>query len=156
MFFLVSLRILAYTTSCYLSHLCAWGNLSHLTVILQQFLIIKPAIAGKSKLVALTWNLPVSALAWASVQGQSVISLRKLGSWVSSLSHAKHLSRAQTVEFCRNLSSRCQARAWSSVHTACTLLNETHDKHIFQVKWSKKYRKLRLNLISLTSCLPKF
>ena len=77
----------------------------------------------------LTWNLPVSALAWARVQGQSMISLRKFGSWFSSLSHAKHLSRAQAAESCRNFSSRCQARAWSSVHTACTFLNETHDKH---------------------------
>lgn len=72
----------------------------------------------------LTWNLPVSALAWASVQGQSMSSLMKDGILSSSLSHARHLSRAHANEFCLNVSSSCQASAWSSVQTACTWLDE--------------------------------
>lgn len=101
------------------------------------FFVIKHLLQGCLKwmqlnlnewLFTLTWNLPVSALAWARVQGQSMISLRKLGSWFSNWSHAKHLSRAQTIELSLNFCSRCQARAWSSVHAACTFLNETCDK----------------------------
>lgn len=75
-------------------------------------------------LATLTWNLPVSALAWASVQGQSVSTLMTNGSFSSSLSHARHLSRAHADEFCLNVSSSCQASAWSSVQTACTWLDE--------------------------------
>ena len=80
-------------------------------------------------LFILTWNLPVSALAWARVQGQSMISLRKLGSWFSSWSHAKHFSRAQAAESCLNASSRCQARAWSSAHVAWTSLNKPQARY---------------------------
>lgn len=75
-------------------------------------------------LATLTWNLPVSALAWASVQGQSVSPEMKDGIFSSSLSHARHLSRAHADEFCLNFSSSCQASAWSSVQTACTCLDE--------------------------------
>lgn len=78
----------------------------------------------------LTWNLPVSALAWASVQGQSVSSLMKDGIFSSSLSHARHLSRAHADEFCLNSSSSCQASAWSSVQTACTWLDENTPLHL--------------------------
>lgn len=79
----------------------------------------------------LTWNRPVSALACASVHGQSMVSSRKLGKLFSSWSHCMHLSSAHAAEFSLNFSSRCQARAWSSLQTAWTSLQQNRYLSLF-------------------------
>lgn len=79
-------------------------------------------IWGFAEVHVLTWNLPVSARAWASVQGQSMSSFRKFGRFSSRTSHFRHLLCAQASEFSLKACSRCQANTWPPLQRPCTSL----------------------------------
>lgn len=92
-------------------HPTSWWPLSNLVREAGPSCSFSSRSLGPSWVQGLTKKRPESALAWARVQGQSGSSVRKLGSWSSNASQARHCARAQATGSARKSSPRCQASA---------------------------------------------